>query len=210
MEQAAIHELLTGKFGDAITAWHGEGVEPHALVAADRIVEIARFLREDERLSFDLLMCLSGIDWDGYDEAGKGKSVAILGYTEDGRPETSEREAEGDLAVAYHLYSYRYEHKFTLQVRVPRAQATVPSVSGIWPTAAWHEREAYDLVGIRFSGHPDLRRILLEDSWEGHPLRKDYRMPAAWQGVPLEGRPYSVNPWKKDEPAPEADGPSEG
>ena len=200
MKQAAIHELLQQELGDVAGEWREDGPESHALVAAEQIDAVARFLREDPRLDFDLLMCLSGIDWDGYDEKGKGKSVAILGYQEDGTPETSDRVAEGDLGVAYHLYSYQHGHKFSLQVRVPRNAATVPSVAALWPTAAWHEREAYDLVGITFGGHPDLRRILLEEAWEGHPLRKDYQMPGQWGDVPLEGRPYSNNPFPQEKP----------
>ena len=145
-------------------------------------------------------MCLTGIDWDGYDEAGKGKSVAILGYDGLGQPETSDRTADGDLGVAYHLYSHAQRHKFTLRVRIPRAVAEVPSVAHVWPTAAWHEREAWDLVGIRFSGHPDLRRMLLDEAWEGHPLRKDYVMPSKWAGVPMDGKPYADNPFPTPEP----------
>ena len=198
MEQAAIYQLLTEQFGEAMLGWSEDGPEPSASVAPARIADVARFLREDPRLDFTLLMCLSGVDWDGLDEAGKGKSVAILGYTQEGVPETSDRVAEGDFGVVYHLYSYSHEHKFTLQLRVPRTEAEVPSVADIWPTGAWHEREAYDLVGIRFAGHPDLRRILLEDGWEGHPLRKDYQMPALWQEVPMKGRPYSESPYQKN------------
>ena len=213
MEQAAIYRLLVDKFGEnAVLAWIEEGPQPMATIAPEKIAEVAQFLREDPQLDFDLLMCLSGIDWDGYDEDGKGKSVAILGYHEDGTVETSDRVAEGEFGVAYHLYSYRHEHKFALQVRIPRSNPFVPTVSSIWPTALWHEREAFDLVGIQFGGHPDLRRILLEDGWEGHPLRKDYQMPGQWQEVPLEGRPYSENPHKKDEAAvaPETTGSDEG
>jgi NADH-quinone oxidoreductase subunit C len=85
--------------------------------------------------------------------------------------------------------------QFTIRVRMPRAENTVPTVSGVWPTAAWHEREAWDLMGIRFSGHPDPRRMLLDEEWVGHPLRKDYQMPDMWSGVPLRGQPYSENPF---------------
>lgn len=192
-----------------------DGVDAHADVAPDKLVEVATFLRDDERLQFDQLMCLAGIDWDGYDEKGRGKSVAILGYTDEGVPETSDREATGDLGVAYNLYSHSRKHYFTLRVRVPRDGAKVPTVSHIWSTAGWHEREAWDLVGIRFAGHPDLRRMLLEEDWVGHPLRKDYQMPAHYNNVPMDGKPLNKNPFDpekyatppvKDEPKPAQEG----
>jgi NADH-quinone oxidoreductase subunit C len=205
MDMKTICDVLVEKLGEGVVSWHEEGIPPRVSVAADRVADIAHLLREDPRLDFTLLMCLSGIDWDGYDQAGKGKSVAILGYNEDGTPETSDRVAEGELGVAYHLYSYRNDHKFEMQLRVSRSNPVVPSVAAVWPTAAWHEREAFDLLGIRFSGHPDLRRILLDDAWQGHPLRKDYQMPDRWQDVPLYGQPYSKNPFKKEEPTPPSD-----
>jgi len=152
-------------------------------------------LRDEESLDFNQLMCLSGIDWDGLDENGKGKSVAILGYLPDGTPEASDRVGDGDFGVAYDLYSHSHNHKFTLRVRVPRDNAVVPTVTGAWLTASWHEREAWDLLGIRFDGHPDLRRILLEEHWVGHPLRKDYVMPASWDNVPLNGKALDGNPF---------------
>jgi NADH-quinone oxidoreductase subunit C len=199
MEEKAIYELLAKRLEDAELVWQESGPETFALVPAARIHDAALFLREDPRLAFDFLMCLSGIDWDGYDENGKGKSVDILGYNQDGTPETSDRVAEGDLGVAYHLYSYRHGHKFAMQARLPRNSPTVPTVSDVWPTADWHEREAWDLLGVRFAGHHDLRRILLDEGWEGHPLRKDYQMPARWSEVPLTGQPYSKNPYKQDD-----------
>ncbi len=198
MEATAIHERLQQEFGDAVLDYV-DSFDKGSLVAAAKVAEIAAFLRDTPELAFDLLMCLSGIDWDGYDESGKGKSVAILGYDEEGRPETTDRVAEGDLGVAYALYSYTHGHKYCLFVRVPRGNPEVPTVSGVWPTAGWHEREAYDLVGIRFTGHPDLRRILLDDAWEGHPLRKDYVMPETWQGVPLLGEDYAKSKWGEDD-----------
>jgi NADH-quinone oxidoreductase subunit C len=194
MEATAIHALLQSRFGDAVLDYV-DSYEKGSLVAAGRVGEIATFLRDDAALGFESLMSLTGLDWDGYDATGKGKSVDILGYDELGRPETSDRVGEGDLGVAYALYSPRLGHKHTLFVRVPRAAPEVASVAAVWPTAEWHEREAWDLVGIRFAGHPDLRRILLDDAWEGHPLRKDYVMPGAWQGVPLDGRDYAAGKW---------------
>ena len=197
MEATAIHEFLKERFGDDVLEYV-DSHEKGAQVAPARVAEIAQTLRDEETLDFNLLMCLTGVDWDGYDEAAKGKSVAILGYDELGQPETSDRVGEGDLGVAYALYSHRHGHKFALFVRVPRNAPDVPTVSGVWPTGAWHEREAYDLVGVNFTGHPDLRRILLEDSWEGHPLRKDYQMPGAWEGVRLTGEEFADSKWGED------------
>jgi NADH-quinone oxidoreductase subunit C len=214
MEPKAIFDLLVEHLGEDAAEWRENELEPYACVSVARIADACTFLRDDPRLEFDQLMCLSGIDWDGLDEKGKGKSVAILGYTEDGKPEESDRVAEGDFGVAYHLYSHSQRHKFALRVRVKRDLAAVPTVSGVWPTAAWHEREAWDLVGIRFTDHPDPRRMLLPEDWEGHPLRKDYRMPDQWSEVPLYGQPYSDNPFTPDAPAADApagdDTPAEG
>jgi NADH-quinone oxidoreductase subunit C len=74
----------------------------------------------------------------------------------------------------YHLLSLERRERIRLKVRVPGSDAVVPSVTPIWPAANWHEREAFDLMGVRFEGHPDLTRILMPDDWEGYPLRKDY------------------------------------
>ena len=76
--------------------------------------------------------------------------------------------------VNYHLLSMERRERLRLKVSVPGTDPVVPSVTTIWPGADWHEREAFDLFGLRFEGHPDLRRILMPDDWEGHPLRKDY------------------------------------
>jgi len=211
MEHKAIYDLLAEQLGEGALAFHEDAHEPWAEIATGSIEPACTFLRDDPRLDFNQLMCLSGIDWDGYDENGKGKSVAILGYEENGTPETSDRVGEGDFGVAYHLFSHGQRHKFTLRVRMPRAEAKVPTVSGVWSTAGWHEREAWDLLGIRFEGHKDLRRILLEETWEGHPLRKDYVMPGLWQGVPLDGKAYSDNPFAPTAEAPAGDDtPAEG
>jgi NADH-quinone oxidoreductase subunit C len=210
MEQKAIYDLLAETLGEAALGFSDEGVEPVADVDPAKIAEACTFLRDDERLQFTQLMCLSGIDWDGLDETGKGKSVAILGYTDEGQPETSDRVGEGDFGVVYHFYSHPLKHKFTLRVRVSRDVAAVPTISKIYSTAAWHEREAWDLLGIRFPGHHDLRRMLMDDDWVGHPLRKDYQMPDQWLTVPMAGKNLIANPFKTDEPAGSADSPEPG
>jgi len=101
-----------------------------------------------KELGFDYLACITGID----------------------RPD------EGALEAAYNLYSYGRREHLVLKARCPREEPSLPSVTGVWKAALFLERETYDLVGIRFEGHPDLRRILLPEPWQGHPLRKDYDM----------------------------------
>jgi len=124
-------------------------------VPAPVIKDVAKFLRDDGRLLFNTLMCLSGLHYPKEEEMG----------------------------VAYHIHSTKLGHSLALNVRVPEEKAEVPTVESIWKTADWHEREAYDMVGITFTGHPDLRRILCPYDWEGHPLRKDYEQQEFYRGV---------------------------
>ncbi len=155
MTAAEITERLKTSFPDAVVESKAEGVpDPFIKIAAARILEVAKFLRDGESLGFDYLDSLSGVD--------NGKNM---------------------LGVVYHISSVKHHHKITLKVEVPREKPEVSSVSSVWPTANWHEREAYDLIGIVFSGHPDLRRILLPEDWEGHPLRKDYKVPEFYRGM---------------------------
>ncbi len=150
-----IAESLKTKFPEAILETKIEGVfDPYAKVAADKVKDVALFMRDNEEMAFDYLMCLSGVDY------GNGK-----------------------LGVVYNLSSMKRGHKFTLKVDVAVEHPHVQSVEAVWKTANWHEREAYDLIGIVFDGHPDLRRILLPDDWEGHPLRKDYQVPEYYRGM---------------------------
>ena len=148
-----IHAKLSSKFGDKIVEFTEDALDPYVVVAPDALVQVCEYLAEDEELIFDSLMCLSGVD------------------------------NKTDLEVVYHLFSMSKRHKFTLKVAVPKEEAVVPTVSNIWRTANWHEREAYDILGIKFDGHPDLRRILLPDDWEGHPLRKDYVVQEYYHGM---------------------------
>ncbi len=127
---------------------------PCITVPAPVIRELCLQLRDDEMLLFDNLMCLSGVDYD-----------------------------DGTLAVVYHLESVSLKHKLTLKVIVPADNPVVPTVEKVWRTADWHEREAFDLIGIIFDGHHDLRRILLPDDWEGHALRKNYQTPEFYNGL---------------------------
>jgi len=128
--------------------------EPFFFADADKIDVICMFLRDEESLQFDNLSCLSGVDYD-----------------------------KDNLAVVYHLISYVHNHRLVLKTLAPKSNPVVKTVTDVWAAANWHEREAYDLIGINFEGHPDLRRILLPEDWEGHPLRKDYKVPEFYRGM---------------------------
>ncbi len=173
MNIAEIHQKLTARFADKITGANLEAIDPWVEIAPAAIREVAEFLKHDPELAFDALNDLCGVDYFEPDP----KKVAKFGH-------------EPHLEVVYHLYSYTRRHYVVLKVKLPRWKADqageipeLPSVAEIWPIADWHEREAYDLVGVRFLGHPNLRRILCPEDWVGHALRKDYEFPLEYHGV---------------------------
>ena len=157
-------ELLVNRFGETAVVAENTPLQPRLRIATERIADVCQFLHENEQTYFDLLECLSAVD------NGPGT---------------------GTMEVFYHLYSIPYEHALALRIVFPRNDASgnlpeVPTVSHVWRTADWHEREAYDLLGIRFAAHPDLRRILLPADWEGHPLRKDYTEQDRYHGISVK------------------------
>lgn len=162
MTAKEIFELLTKEFGDKILESQETVSNPWVKIAPVRLVNLASFLRDTPGLSFDSLMCLSGVD---YPNLPDGKA--------------------GNLGVVYHLFSMQHHHKMVVKVELSKDDPAVSSVAGIWHGANWFEREAYDLYGIKFNGHPNLTRILLPDDWEGHPMRKDYKYPETYHGLPL-------------------------
>jgi NADH-quinone oxidoreductase subunit C len=173
MTSADIIAALEAKFGDRIKSKKLDALDPFAVVAPEDLVAVCRFLRDDPRLRFDLLNCVSGVDYFEPDP----KKAPKAGF-------------EPHLEVVYHLQSFAHRHRFVLKVHLPRWKGDkpgrlpeVPTVTGIWPAADWHEREVYDLCGVWFVGHPDPRRMLLAEDWEGHPLRKDYEFPLEYHGI---------------------------
>jgi NADH-quinone oxidoreductase subunit C len=127
-----------------------------AVVPREKFLEVARWLKDAAELEFDYCACVSGVD------------------------DTK------DFWSVYHLYSVKRNHRAVLKVKLDRETPTVDSVCSVWPGANWHERESYDMYGIVYEGHPDLRRILLPEDWPGYPLRKDYDFPDHYQGIPLK------------------------
>jgi NADH-quinone oxidoreductase subunit C len=153
MDASKIYEHIKKRFGDVIGEFDTGAVDPSVSVNPDSLLDVARVMAAEEELAFDSLMCLSAVDY----------------------PET--------VLLVYSLHSMKNFHKFTLKVEVPKESLAVPSVESVWRTADWHEREAYDLFGVEFQGHPDLRRILLPEDWEGYPLRKDYQAPEEYRDI---------------------------
>jgi len=126
-------------------AGQARGDEQYFDVPATRLVELCQFLKSDTNLSFDYLSFMTAIDWKTHFE------------------------------VVYYLFSNTFKQKVVIKVKLEnREKPEIPTVTGIWPTADWQEREAFDLFGIYFTGHYNMRRILLPEDWEGYPLRKDY------------------------------------
>lgn len=166
-----IFNLLKGKFGDSIIELKSDKpVEPFIVVNPLEVDKICLFLRDEKELLFDSIMNLSGVD-DANGEKVKDEQglETIKG---------------GTLSVYYHLESTSLKHKLTLKVSTDREKPEVVTVTEAWKGADWHEREAYDMYGIVFLNHPDLRRILMPYDWEhGYPLRKDYKNPEFYQGM---------------------------
>jgi NADH-quinone oxidoreductase subunit C len=206
MNEADLQEItqrLHDEIGHGtVVALELETAQPGLVVDAERMTEVALVLRDV--YGFDRLLDVAGVDHEGYDAAGKGKHRKIAQYSEDGTVQAVTEAATGDLGVTYHLQHFATKQLLVVKVRVPRDAARVGSVSAVWPTAAWGERETYDMFGIEFEGHPDLRRLLLPEDWVGHPLRKVYEMPSRYHDVPLEGLPLAVR--ARREAGPEADG----
>jgi NADH-quinone oxidoreductase subunit C len=134
-------------YNEAVVATHAQHGDATALVDPAGIVDLLTFLRDDAAVSFEMLTDLCAVDYLG---------------------------EEPRFEVVYHLCSVSKNHRLRIKTRVPADPCSLDSVAAIWPSANWMEREVWDLYGIRFEGHPDLRRLLLYEEFEGHPLRKDY------------------------------------
>jgi NADH/F420H2 dehydrogenase subunit C len=140
-------------------------------VRREEILKVCRTLKEDPETDYNLLLDICGVDYSAYGKSREGTVAATIewpGY------EASKLERKERFDVVYHLYSFPKKHRVRLKVRVPEEDPMVDSVTPVWKAANWFEREAFDLFGIAFKGHPDLRRILCHQEFKGHALRKDY------------------------------------
>ncbi len=155
MTAQEINDRIQNTFADSVLEFNDTVLQPYLKINPAKFYEVCQYLRDNEDMDFNFLNSVSGVD-----------------YGE-------------DLGVVYHLYSMTRKHKIVLKVILPRENPQVSSIADLWRTADWHEREVYDLFGVVFLNHPNLRRILLPDDWEGYPLRKDYVQPETYNGIPV-------------------------
>jgi NADH-quinone oxidoreductase subunit C len=167
-----IVDILKTAFPQAVVDAPLEPLHPAVTVTPEAWHDVALLLRDDPRLGLNMLRCISGVDL----------------------------HPEPQIELVYELIAmqpgeagelWRDGGQIAVRVRVPRDGGHVRSVADVWPAAEWHEREAFDLLGVKFDEHPDLRRILCPDDWVGYPLRKDYEYPKEYEGIPAAAAPES-------------------
>jgi|SRR5215471_3760462 len=176
----ALIESVSQRFPEAIAAIHTYRGDGTVILRRGYLFEVARFLKEDPALQMNYLMDLTAVDYSTYGKrpapaffASSGVSVRPSPQVPDTDPWPGPPES-ARFTVVYHFYSMAHKHRLRLIVPVDEADAAVDSLCSLWPGANWLEREVWDMFGIAFRGHPDLKRILMYDGFEGHPLRKDY------------------------------------
>jgi NADH-quinone oxidoreductase subunit C len=180
MNAASLIESVTRRFPEVASASHSYRGDATVILDRGALREVARFLKEDPALQMHFLTDLTAVDYSAFGKrpapaffSSSGVAVAPSPQIPDEAPWLGPP-GRGRFAVIYHFFSLTHKHRLRLVVPVEEAAAEVDSLTPLWPAANWLEREVWDMFGIRFRGHPDLRRILMYESFEGHPLRKDY------------------------------------
>jgi NADH-quinone oxidoreductase subunit C len=161
MQAQEIYAALEQQFPGQVSDLKAEVLEPYLTVAGSSIVEVCKFLRDRAGMDFEVLSDLTALDWP------KDEKVQVV----------------------YHLFSYKHNHQIVLKVDLPRDNPKLATVEGLWKVANWFEREIYDLFGVIFEGHSDLRRIMLPEDWTGYPLRKDYVEQEEYDGISTQRAP---------------------
>ncbi len=165
MTPEEIADIVKDQFGSAVVSTSMDTLHPSIEIDTAQWHEVALFCRDDSRLRLNTLRCLSGVD----------------------------RLADDVIELIYDLMAvhpggaggfYQGDNVIAFKLKVPRVEGTAPTVADVWPAADWHEREVFDMFGVVFEGHTDLRRILCADDWVGYPLLKDYAFPLEYHGIP--------------------------
>jgi NADH-quinone oxidoreductase subunit C len=173
MNVETIHARLDSAFQRWLVGKGLAAIDPWIEIKAEGLRDVCSYLRDEPELAFDMLNCITAVD-----------------YFEPDPTKAAQMPWQPHIEMIYHLSSLVHRHRIVLKTRVPRwlddtpgRLPEVPSVSDIWRTAEWHEREVFDLSGVLFPGNGDMRRILCPEDWEGYPLRKDYVMPLEYHGI---------------------------
>lgn len=161
MKADEIHERVAQQFPGKISGFNGEAKDPYFQVGPEAIVDVCRYLRDEGDVKFDILSDLTALDIP----------------------------KENKIQIVYHLYSYTPKNQIVLKVDLSRDDPRIATVEKVWKVANWLEREVFDLFGVFFEGHSDLRRIMLPEDWVGHPLRKDYVEQEEYDGISTEREP---------------------
>ena len=166
-------DRLKKQFGDKIAGSNLEAIDPWIEATPDGLVDLCLYLRDESDLRMNMLNCITCVD-----------------YFEPDPKKAAKTDWDPHLEVVYHLWSVPNKTSLVVKVKLPRWKndvegelPEVDSVASVWSTADWHEREVYDLSGVLFLNHPNMKRILCPEDWEGHPLRKDYEMPLEYHGI---------------------------
>jgi len=180
MKVSSLIESVAERFPDAVSGSHGYRGDATVVLRRKFLFEVARFLKEDPALQMNYLMDLTAVDYSTFGKrptpaffASSGVAVSPSSRIPDEHPWPGPP-GQSRFAVVYHFYSVTYKHRLRLVVPVEEDDAEVDSLTALWPGANWLEREVWDMFGVSFRGHPDLKRILMYEGFEGHPLRKDY------------------------------------
>jgi len=153
MEPLQIYERVKERFGDRVLEVSEKKPDPFIVIDPSALVEVGTFMRDDPELAMDCLSNESGVDY------------------------------KDRIEVVYHLFSYSRRHGAVMKIKLPRDNPSVTTLEEVWKSANWMEREIFDLLGVTFEGHSDLRRILMPEDWIGYPLRKDFVEPTEYHGI---------------------------
>jgi NADH-quinone oxidoreductase subunit C len=180
MSTSSLIEIVAGRFPEAVLSSHAYRGDETVVLRPEFLLHVARFLKDDAAVQMNLLVDVTAVDYSAF---GKGPRLGF--FSSSGvsvRPSSQIPDKDpwpgppgvSRFAAVYHFFSLEHKHRLRLVVPLDEAESEVDSLTSLWAAANWLEREVWDMFGIRFRGHPDLKRILMYDEFEGHPLRKDY------------------------------------
>jgi NADH-quinone oxidoreductase subunit C len=180
MHATSLIQSVTDHFPDAVSASHTYRGDATVTLRRDFLLEVVRFLKKDPALQMNYLIDITAVDYSSFGKRPTPAFFASSGVAVSPSPQIPDEDpwpgppAQSRFAVVYHFFSVTHKHRLRLVIPLDEAAAEVDSLTSLWPAADWLEREVWDMFGISFRGHPDMKRILMYDGFEGHPLRNDY------------------------------------